>query len=618
MIRQIFREASQPQPVEKVDKKGWIKWGTDNLYGQFLVGLKYDNPVHGGILNQKIKFITAGGVEATNTIALENGKSPYDYTEICEMVANDGEIFNGWAVLYRRDLVTREWYANPIDFELLRQTENGVYVDYSDDWSKTNQSEKTNYKKYKSIFYVTEDDNECIFYNIERPKQRKFEKVKDLTANYYPFPTYNGAITQIMAGIEMDYYTYSEVINGYKGGTVISLLNGVPDSIQEENKIIERVKGEATDRDTQGGITVLFADGKDRAPEISQMNGNDLDKRYIETGKETIRKIMIAHSVISPALFGVLSETMFGAKEEMIVAYKLFQENYVKARQTWIEDGLNWAYKKLNKAELGLKFKEYQLQLEQNLSEENAVSQSLNQMSPLVANKVLSSLTVNEIRALARLAPIVGGDSVPTADASATAFSQEPDVIEMFSKVGVSRSECRIISSRPYESFEDNEDEFKASFFRGRFEMNLTDDDRNILQMIKNGESYDSISKAIGKGGVYLSKRLFQLQQNGYVNDWTVTDKGVSASAVLADLEVLYSYELRPNAPDLVAGGKSRPFCERLIDLDRLYTRQEIDAISSQIGRDVWTYRGGWYHNPDTDKNTPSCRHLWQQNITVK
>ena len=573
MIRQIFREASQPQPIEKIDKNGTVKWGTDNLYSQFLVGLMYDNPIHGGILNQKIKFITSGGIEATNPIALSNGKSPYNYQEIVDSVCIDNEVFNGWAVVYTRDLLTNHWYAKPVDFELLRQTKNGVYVEYSDDWSKTQQSEKTNFKRYKSIFHATNEDFECIFYSIERPKQRKLEKSKDLTANYYPFPTYNGAITQIMAGIEMDYFTYSEVINGYKGGTVITLLNGVPDSIQEENKIIERVKGEATDRDKQGGLTVLFASGKDSAPEINQMNGNDLDKRYIETGKETVKKIMIAHSVISPALFGVLSETMFGSKEEMIVAYKLFQENYVQSRQTKIANGLNWAYQKLNTEVLGLSFNKY--------------------------------------------IPSVLEDSVVAPIPDVTKMSSEINVIELFANCGVPRSGKQIVKSIDF-NIDTKEDEFKASFFEGRFEMNLTDDDRNILQMIKAGESYDAISKAIGKGGVFISKRLFQLQANGYVNDWTVTDKGVSASSVLADFEVLYSYEKRPDAPDLVPGGESREFCATMMQMDKLYTREEIDLISGKMERDVWTFRGGWYHNPDTDKNTPSCRHLWKMNLTVK
>jgi hypothetical protein len=196
-------------------------------------------------------------------------------------------------------------------------------------------------------------------------------------------------------------------------------------------------------------------------------------------------------------------------------------------------------------------------------------------------------------------------------------MQQKDQIAELFSTSGTLRSEFVILDSRGYTSFEDNESDYKSQFMKERFELVLTDDDRNILQMIRNGESYDAISKAIGKGGNFLSTRLLKLGQNGYVDGWEVTEKGVRASVVLAELEVMYSYEKRPDAPDLV-GGKSRPFCERMLQLDKLYTRDEINAISSQVDRDVWSYRGGWYHNPDTDKNTPSCRHQWNQIITVK
>ncbi len=42
MIRSIFREAKQPQPIEKIDRSGDVKWGEDGLYPQFLVGLSYE------------------------------------------------------------------------------------------------------------------------------------------------------------------------------------------------------------------------------------------------------------------------------------------------------------------------------------------------------------------------------------------------------------------------------------------------------------------------------------------------------------------------------------------------------------------------------------------------
>ena len=617
MIRQIFREANLPLPTEKVDAKGKVKWGIDNLYPQFLNGLYYDNPIHQGIIDQKTKFITAGGITVTDATAEENGKSAFSLTEIVEMLAKDNEIANAFAIHWKKDVLTGKWYALPLDYELVRCLEGLNYFEISDDWSKTSQTlEKTGYKRLKNIKNVTDEDLECIQYNIERPKQRKIEKSKDLTANYYPAPPYSGAITSIMAGIEMDFFTFSEVINGYKGGSVIALNDGVPESPQEEDKIIKRIKEDATDRDKQGGMTILFSDGKDRAPEIHQLSGNDLDKRYIESNKEILKKIMIAHGVISPALFGVLSESMFGSKEEMEIAYKLFQENYARARQNTISEALNWAWEKLNKTQLGLTFNDYILSLDQNVAETNVVSSALNGMSPLVANKVLSSLTINEIRALARLAPIANGDTIPTA--APAGFKAVDPIIDAFSKVGTERDSVNIISSREYNDYEDNEDEFKREFLSNRFAVALTDDDRNILQMIKAGESYDAIAKAIGKGGAYLSKRLFVLKDNGYVDGWNVTDKGQTAAAVIAELEVVYSYEKRPNAPDLVAGGSSRPFCEALLSMNKVYTRLEIDTISAQVDRDVWRYRGGWYHNPDTEINTPSCRHQWKQNIIVR
>jgi hypothetical protein len=52
--------------------------------------------------------------------------------------------------------------------------------------------------------------------------------------------------------------------------------------------------------------------------------------------------------------------------------------------------------------------------------------------------------------------------------------------------------------------------------------------------------------------------------------------------------------------------------------MDRLYTRAEIDAIGQAVDRNVFNYRGGWYHNPNSDQNTPYCRHYWLQNLVIK
>ena len=91
---------------------------------------------------------------------------------------------------------------------------------------------------YRVINLITsvdkEKDTECVQIQMLRPKQRllklKKGQRKQLSLSYYPQPSYAGAITDILAGIEMSYFQYSEVVNGFKGGTWINLANGVPGS----------------------------------------------------------------------------------------------------------------------------------------------------------------------------------------------------------------------------------------------------------------------------------------------------------------------------------------------------------------------------------------------------
>jgi len=580
MTHNIFREANKPEPTEIIDKTGTVKWGKDNLYPQFLNSIYYNNPVHGGIINQKVKFITAGGlnVEGADESILENSGSAYTLQEVVESLSRDYEIGETWCAVFKKGL-DGNWYVNPIDYELIRATENGIYYEYSDNWKGQQSFEKTGYRKIKSIFKVQEEDNECILVNITRPKQQTIGEGRKstLTANYYPSVNYSGAITSIMAGIEMDYFTYSEVVNGYKGGVLINMANGKPNSTDVEDKIVKDLKANASARETQGGITVTFSNGKDNAPEISQMNGNDLDKRYIESNKEIVKKIMFAHGVISPALFGLASEGMFGSKEEMETAYVLFQQNYVKSRQRNIAEPLTWAFKKLNGFSGKIEFIDFKLELSQG------------------TEVVEDTTEVIQMRA----------------------ENEESRLLDLFSVVGKQKEGNKIVFSESF-NIDVTEDTFKANYLKSRFANNITNEQELILKMIKEGATFPQISRAVGKGGAYLSKQMIVLGDLGLVDGWEVTEQGGEVAVEESDIEILYSYELKANAPNLVKGGKSREFCSTLISMNKLYTRSEIETISATVQRDVWTYRGGWYHNPETDRNTPSCRHEWKTNVVIK
>jgi hypothetical protein len=48
-----------------------------------------------------------------------------------------------------------------------------------------------------------------------------------------------------------------------------------------------------------------------------------------------------------------------------------------------------------------------------------------------------------------------------------------------------------------------------------------------------------------------------------------------------------------------------------------VYTRADIDGISSIMGYSVWNRRGGWYHMKN-GVNRPQCRHVWEQQIVIR
>ena len=138
--------------------------------------------------------------------------------------------------------------------------------------------------------------------------------------------------------------------------------------------------------------------------------------------------------------------------------------------------------------------------------------------------------------------------------------------------------------------------------------------------MIGDGEDSNGIAKALNTNIEDIAKSMAKLMRWEVITKGEVTDLGKSlvreVDIPIERFEVRYGYRKRLDVPPAKSG--SRQFCERLIGLNRLYTKDEINTISGRVDRDVWRYRGGWYTNPDTKVTTPWCRHEWIQQLVVK
>jgi len=138
--------------------------------------------------------------------------------------------------------------------------------------------------------------------------------------------------------------------------------------------------------------------------------------------------------------------------------------------------------------------------------------------------------------------------------------------------------------------------------------------------LIQKGEDGVAISQALNTTVEEVAKSLKRLTDWELVSKMEITETGstlIEEVEVPAErFEVVYTYREIPGIPPVMT--QSRAFCQRLIGLNRKYTREEINTISMRVDRDVWRYRGGWYHNPDTGANTPWCRHEWVQQLVIR
>lgn len=639
------------KPVEQKDKqRGFIKWGLKNDYPFFLIELLQGSAWHQGILKNKTFYIAGNGLEATSgdaTRFLANPFSDFDMNEIVQRLTFDFELFGGMAVKgtwNREGTAVAKWEYLPIDMCRLSEDERTMYL--SDNWSAMRQTpEDTNFRTLTALDEKNPVGSFFIYYK-EPAKQAKDE------LGIYPKPPYVGGITAIQTDVDISKFHMYEIQNGFKAGTLINLASGEPETAEEERKIKEQIKGRTQSVEDAGEIIITFSNGSQDAPSVLSLTGNDLDERYQMTEKSVQQNILVAHSVVAPSLFGIAPQGSFNAAESADL-FEIFKMTYVNARQKQIEWLINYMAQ-LSLANATLKL----VDVSPLSSAEAPAVQATAPAGDIPANETQvdvakSALNGAQIASLVEVvanikAGILTPDSAlqiimasfPTIDEAQArkivglpsqmlsacshdhAFSI--DELQVFSEYGEDKDNYKIIKSTPIEWDTPSEQIFsnEPMLFAtvGEIVIGLGDIEKNVLQMLMDGEDATAIAQANNRTVGEIAKIIDELNTLEVYQKGNVTSLGESVlqeiEAPITQYEVRYSYEVRTDVPPVKT--QSREFCTRLINLNRLYTKEEIQRISQRVDRDVWKYRGGWYTNPDTGRSTPWCRHLWNQQLVIK
>jgi predicted small secreted protein len=570
------------KPEEEKDRSlGFTKWGKKNDYPFFLIDLYNGSAYHQGIIKNKTFYIAGGGVEIVSGMVqpfIDNKWSDFDMNEIAERLAFDQELFGGFAIKgtwNKEQTKVVMWEHIPLD--MIRASVDELTYFISDDWLALNQSpEKTNLRILPAYDKDNRTGSFILYYKEPHLKGRK-------ELGVYPKPSYYGGITAIQTDCDISKFHMYELQNGFKSGTLINFPSGYPETTEELNRLKDNVKGRSQSVEDAGEIILTFSNGKDEAPEVLSLNGNNLDQRYLATEKSVQQNILVAHAITSPQLFGVRLEGSFNSAESADL-FNIFKATYVNTKQRRIEWMLNLM------VELGGYVGEVKLR----------------DVDPLPKD-------------------------VPTPTPAPTPIVQSchnnnfsTDEIKVFEQFGESNDNFIVLHSEPIEWNTPSEQVFSRSkqlFDKvGEISAVLTGGDKDVLKLLRDGESSESIAKALNTSVEDVAKRIQTLREleiltkGGEVNTLgkSVID---NLDIPISRFEVRYTYRTRPNVPNPIT--QSREFCVKLIELNRSYSRQDIDNISTRVDRDVWRYRGGWYTNPDTGATTPFCRHEWIQQLVI-
>ena len=604
------------QPSTKINKsRGYVEFGSGawrNLYPQYLIDLYENSPTHGAIINGKVKYIFGKGLYSDETqmdLWLQRANKQESWNDLYFKAALDYEIHNRFyfEVVRTRENGKRYYHLDASRVRI--GEEEGTYV-YSDDWDKTG-------RKDLDVF-VLYDRNKEIQRNKDGSPIREIIPYDEYRPNfdYYGYPNYMNVITSVEAEKEISNYDLNQWKYGFLGATMINLNSGSPETEEQEAQIVKTIK------DTIGGsggdnILVNFSDNKDTAAEILGVKGENSAQEADMTAKRISATIFTGHTVTNSALFGVKEAGQLGNRNEILEAYELFKETYISIRQnrllSVIEDisGLE-----------GLQVKELSpISLEPNIAEIAPYLKPI-QVTELIQKKYGLDFTEEEV--------------VEEATFASSMTEEQAQILKACDSVGFSKEGYTEIASQGCK-FKDGKLQFaeltkldlwilKILSDNPEFSAEQITKEANLNKAkLKVSEVYLRLGKLIGLGWILGDGAKYILSKLGERE----ADK---APLPEVELQLVYSYELRPDAQPLltkeieledgtvevVEVNGSRQWCKDMMEKDKYYTKEAIEQLNNDLKTDVWLTRGGWLTKTGTDISLPFCRHYWKSTVISK
>lgn len=601
-----FNNHKVPQ-FKVVKEQSYVQFGDvypyRNRYPDYLLNLFDRANKHSAFLRAKMFYIFGNGLtidkvgktvgDSSKLLSLLHEVNEYGetITEITNKVVFDYEIFNGAYLEINWSRSGKNFDVTHMPFEKLRASVDKKGYYYSNDWSKPKDQQTKELTGYEFI----------PNFDAEKRTGKQIYCLKDYTAGseYYPKPNYLGLIPMAETEYEIANYHLNSIKSGFHLGTIISFV-GKP-TTEEQEGIEKQLKEKFEGTDRAGSLLLQFSRDKDSAPVITRISPDELAEKFVTLTKHIEQELTAGHHM-NPILAGIKTEGQLGGRSEIDVAHELFKKTYVKKRQQRLEKWLNklFSYVGFN---------------------DSIVINEVSPISPFDYKDILNYMTKNEVRQLAGLPELKEEKK-----AVFSSQSKEDEVLNEFESVGEESENFDVLESY------DVTPEVLQTFAR-----NLNEFEKSILALLSKDSllTDDAIAEALKVSKKKVSNTIAILEEDGYLTSKEVNQEGIEVRKVKISpdgkaeakdsnkwgTEVRYTYEWRSEIPEGQRDSSdhpSRKFCKKMLQLSKtkMFTRAEIDQISTRVGINVWEFRGGWWN--DDGVNSPSCRHIWKSHIVKR
>lgn len=571
---------------ETTTRSNYVAWGAKNDYPTKLIKLFNECSKHGAIVTGKASYICGSGIETTpkGEEFLKKANPREDVPSFLKKLALDYELFGGYAYLVVPNMTKERAAAYyHIDLSKLRTNEKADYFWYYPEWEKVGSGAPKKEKGLREYpaFDGTFTQESIVYYTQYRP-----------SIGTYPQPEYRQGLTAIETDARVNNFHLNNLRNGFFSNKMINVRGQY--TTEQQDEFEAGVRRKFVSDENAGEFMIVFSDGENKSIDVEDLSAGDFGEQFAQLRKDTEQEIFIAHKIPSPMLFGVRVEGQLGGRTELLEAWELFDKTYIQEKRTHFEGVLSdiASMKGVNEPFEIIGFKPMQSMASENI--------------------MLQTFTKDEIRQDYGKEPLAAVTNTTSANAM-IAMRSEVDDIAVFSKYGFSKEGINRLSYSQvkYRSMEDM-NTFHTTF--ATLDNDLSSEEKKILEKISAGQNVTAGEKVLKE---LKEKKLIEVDRED--GSLKLTQLGgllltnLQPEKKLSTLKTVYEYVKRPDAsgPDILPDGRTRPFCEELIRSNKYFSKEDIESISTEVGYDVWTFRGGWMTLP-SGNHRPSCRHIWQ------